>query len=102
MKDPSKRLELSLANRGSGFTPEQCRRARVGLGLGMCELARLAGSAPSTVTGFEVGRTRGSAETRAAIKRALEDAGAVFGGEDDQDEEVGFKADKRRRRRPKQ
>lgn len=80
--------------------PEQCRAARAGLGLGVEELASTAGLAPSTVTGFETGRTRGSAETRAALKRALEHAGAEF----DQDREVGFKVERksvrgRRRRR---
>ena len=78
-----------MGNGENILAPEQCRVARAALGLGMEELASMAGLAPSTVMGFETGRTRGSVETRAALKRALEHAGAVF----DQDREVGFKAE---------
>ena len=59
------------------MTPEQCKMARAGTGLGVRELAELAGVAPSTITRFEKGdgtQTR----TVAALRTALEAAGVEF------------------------
>lgn len=52
--------------------------ARAALGLGVRDLARLAGVSAMTVTRFENGHSGGAAETLAAIRAALELAGVVF------------------------
>lgn len=57
--------------------PVQCRMARAGLGLGVRDLARLAQVSPTTVTRLERGDEL-YAETIAAIRIALEEAGAWF------------------------
>lgn len=52
--------------------------ARAALGLGVRELATLAGVSAMTVTRFENGHSSGTGETLSAIKRALEVAGVEF------------------------
>lgn len=89
-------LKMSMGEDEDFLAPEQCRVARAGLGMGVHELADLAGLASSTVVGFEAGRTRGSAETRAAIKRVLEQAGAIFHHEGEREAAVSFKSDRKR------
>lgn len=59
------------------MTPEQCRMARAGLGLGVRDLAELADVAPSTIMRLEHGEGL-YARTVDAIRRALEDAGVEF------------------------
>jgi transcriptional regulator with XRE-family HTH domain len=61
----------------------QVRMARAGLKLRVRDLARSAGVSPNTVTRIEAD-LGGNASTLAAVRRALEEAGAVFLG-DDQD-----------------
>ncbi len=51
--------------------------ARVGLGLGVRDLAKLAEVSPNTVTRLEGGGDTNAA-TRQAIRRALEKRGAIF------------------------
>lgn len=62
--------------------PVQCRMARVGLGLGVRELAALAGVAAMTVTRFENGtgsEKRASAiDAQQKIRLALEKRGVTF------------------------
>tara|TARA_R110002110_G_scaffold403959_1_gene621972 strand:- start:138 stop:383 length:246 start_codon:yes stop_codon:yes gene_type:complete len=60
------------------MTPEQCRMARAALRLGVRELAEAASVSAMTVTRYENGKSRGYADTIAAIRRALEDAGVEF------------------------
>ncbi|WGD32029.1 helix-turn-helix transcriptional regulator [Ancylobacter sp. WKF20] len=52
--------------------------ARAALGLGVRDLAALAGVSAMTVTRFENGHTGGAPDTLAAIQRALEVAGVEF------------------------
>lgn len=59
------------------MTPEQCKMARAGIGLGVRELAALAGVAPGTITRLERGESI-YARTLAAIQAALEAAGVEF------------------------
>lgn len=59
------------------LTKEQCRMARAGLGLGVRELADLAGTSPNTITRLERGEQL-QPRTLAAIRTALEKAGATF------------------------
>ncbi|OUI92870.1 DNA-binding protein [Acetobacter indonesiensis] len=59
------------------MTPEQCKMARAGLGLGVRELAVLANVSTNTITRLE----RGEAlypRTVEAIRSALETAGVQF------------------------
>lgn len=59
------------------MTPEQCKMARAGLGLGVRELAALADVSTNTITRLE----RGEAlypRTVEAIRSALEAAGVEF------------------------
>ena len=88
-------LKMSMGEDEDSLAREQCRVARAGLGMGVHELADLAGLASSTVVGFEAGQTRGSAETRRAIKRVLEQAGAIFHCEGGQGAAVSFKSDRK-------
>lgn len=60
------------------FTPSQCRMARAALQIGVRDLAKLAGLSAMTVTRFENERTGGAAETQAALRKALEEAGVEF------------------------
>ncbi len=62
---------------GLEMTPQQCRMARAGLGLGVRELAALANVSTNTIARLE----RGEAlypRTIEAIRGALEQAGVVF------------------------
>lgn len=69
------------------IAPEQSRAARSYLGWGRDELAARAGVDPDTVLNFEMRRAvrhkvvRTKPETRAAIRRAFEDAGLAFDGD---------------------
>lgn len=56
------------------MTPEQCKMARAGLGLGVRELAAMAKVSTNTVTRFERGERLGE-RTVDAIRQALEAAG---------------------------
>lgn len=60
------------------ITAEQIRLARAALGLGILELAFLAGLTPRTVVRIENGRSRGVHRTWDALRHAFEGAGAVF------------------------
>ncbi|EPY00369.1 helix-turn-helix domain-containing protein [Magnetospirillum fulvum] len=59
------------------MTPEQCKMARAGLGLGVRELAEKADVSPNTITRLERGESmqRRTVET---IRTALESAGIAF------------------------
>ena len=59
------------------LTPQQCKMARVGLGLGVLGLAELAKVSPNTITRLERGE-RLLPRTQDAIRRALEEAGIEF------------------------
>lgn len=59
------------------MTPEQCKMARAGLGLGVRDLAALAKVTPETVVRLEKGETLRD-RTLAAIRSALETAGVIF------------------------
>ena len=56
------------------LTPQQCKMARVGLGLGVRDLARLAKVSPNTVTRLERGELL-LPRTLQTIRSALEAAG---------------------------
>jgi transcriptional regulator with XRE-family HTH domain len=55
----------------------QCKMARVALGLGIRDLAKLAQVAPATISRFEAGEEL-KARTIRAIRDALEAAGVEF------------------------
>ena len=59
------------------MTPQQCRMARAGLGLGVRELAELADVSTNTVSRLERGESL-YPRTVEAIRRVLEAAGVVF------------------------
>ena len=59
------------------LTPQQCKMARVGLGLGVRDLARLAEVSPNTVTRLERGELL-LPRTLRTIRSALETAGVAF------------------------
>jgi len=61
-------------------TGAQIRMARAGLRLSVRDLAALAKVSPNTVTRVEGGGAANSS-TLAALRRALEDAGVEFDGE---------------------
>jgi predicted transcriptional regulator len=63
------------------ITPEQCRMARAGLGLGVRELAANAQVSTNTITRFEAGEEL-RPRTIDAIQAALEGAGAAFMADD--------------------
>ncbi len=63
---------------GATIVPAQCKMARAALGLGVRELATLAGVSAMTVTRFENGHSGGAPDTLAAIRAALEAAGVIF------------------------
>ena len=54
------------------------KAARVRLEMEQTDVANAAGLAQTTVSDFELGRTRPHEATRAAIQRALEQRGIVF------------------------
>lgn len=56
----------------------QVKMARAALGLGVRELAELAGCAPSTVLRFETGKGGMQTGTLARIQDALEAEGVIF------------------------
>ena len=60
-----------------GLSITQCKMARVGLGLGVRDLAELADVSPNTITRFERGEKL-QPRTIKAIKEALEGKGAKF------------------------
>ncbi|UMA67293.1 helix-turn-helix transcriptional regulator (plasmid) [Roseivivax marinus] len=60
------------------ITSAQCAAARAGLGIKRDNLASLAGVSPRTITDFERGAREPIGSTKAALARALEEAGAVF------------------------
>jgi transcriptional regulator with XRE-family HTH domain len=80
------RISIAVAEGGS-ITPDQCREARVQLGVTQERLAELSGVGQSYASSFErIGRVPHSRTGRnyvAEIRAALEAAGAVFtdGGE---------------------
>lgn len=59
------------------MSPEQCKMARAGLGLGVRELAAMAKVSTNTITRFERGEKLGQ-RTLDAIRAALEAAGVEF------------------------
>jgi transcriptional regulator with XRE-family HTH domain len=59
-------------------TVTQIRMARAGLGWSLKRLAEAAGVGLATVARFEGGKARPIPATLAAMRRALEDAGAEF------------------------
>ncbi len=59
------------------MTPEQCKMARAGLGLGVRELADTAKVSTNTITRFERGEPL-KERTLDAIRAALESAGVEF------------------------
>ena len=63
------------------MSPEQCKMARAGLGLGVRELADMAKVSTNTITRFERGEPL-KERTLDAIRRALESAGVEFISED--------------------
>lgn len=58
--------------------PEQQRMARAALGLGVRELADLAGVSFTTINRFETGKSGLQLSTAEAIRRALEAKGIQF------------------------
>ena len=65
-----------------GMTAAQCRMARTGLGLSNADLAARASVGVNTVSRFEQGSdARGSSID--AMQRALEEAGAIFLGDNE-------------------
>lgn len=59
------------------MTSEQCRMARAGLGIGVRELAKMAGVSTNTIARLERGE-RLQPRTVQAIRGALEAAGVEF------------------------
>lgn len=76
------------------IVPAQCKMARAALGLGVRDLAKLAGVAAMTVTRFENGHSAGSPETLEAIRRALEVAGVELIAENGEGPGVRLRKDK--------
>jgi DNA-binding XRE family transcriptional regulator len=60
------------------LTPRQTKAARALLGWGREALAKSAGIAPRTLIDFEIGARDPNRATRAAIARAIEDAGIAL------------------------
>jgi len=58
--------------------PEQMRMARAALGLGVRELAEMAGVSFTTVNRFETGKSGLQLSTAEAIRKALEAQGVQF------------------------
>lgn len=60
------------------LSPEQCRAARAWLDWSQIRLSEAAGVGLSTVKGFEGGKAKPIAATRAAMRAALERGGVAF------------------------
>ena len=60
------------------ISKSQAKAARAGLGLRREDLAKAAGVSERTITDFERGAREPILATRQAIRRALEEAGAIF------------------------
>lgn len=60
------------------LTAVQIKMARVALGLGVRELATLAGCAPSTILRFETGKGGMQTGTLTRVQKSLEKEGIVF------------------------
>ncbi len=58
--------------------PEQIRMARAALGLGVRELAELAGVSFTTISRFETGKSGLQHSTAEALRKALEAQGVQF------------------------
>lgn len=65
------------------LTPIQIKMARTALGLGVRDLAREAGVAPSTIMRFETGKGDMLARTLDRVQHVLEEDGVVFIGADE-------------------
>ena len=65
------------------ITPVQIKMARAALGLGVRDLAKLAGCAPSTILRFETGKGGMQTGTLSKIRETLENSGIVFLEADD-------------------
>ena len=63
---------------GKQMKPEQLRMARAALGLGVRELAELAGVSFTTVNRFETGKSGLQHSTAEALRMALEAQGVQF------------------------
>ncbi len=63
------------------MTPQQCKMARAGLGLGVRELAEMAQVSTNTITRLEAGEDL-KGRTVEAVRAALEAAGVEFIPED--------------------
>jgi len=71
--------------------PVQCRMARIGLGIGIRDLAAAAEVGTATVSHFEAGCSL-MPRTVKVMREALEEAGAIFIGEDGDDPGVRIKS----------
>jgi transcriptional regulator with XRE-family HTH domain len=71
------RVVKVISIHGSEMTPEQCKMARAGLGLGVREVAASAKVSTNTLTRFEAGEEL-RPRTIDAIRGALEAAGIEF------------------------
>jgi DNA-binding transcriptional regulator YiaG len=71
------RVVKTKSRHGSEMTPEQCKMARAGLGLGVREVAAAAKVSTNTLTRFEAGEEL-RPRTIDAIRVALESAGVEF------------------------
>ena len=60
------------------ITPLQCRLGRAALNWTVADLSKAAHVAPNTITKFEAGQGKTNHSTRAAIERALTDAGIIL------------------------
>jgi transcriptional regulator with XRE-family HTH domain len=60
------------------LTPLQLKLGRIAAGLGIRELAQLAGVAPSTINRFELGRGGMITTNMARVQKVLEDRGVIF------------------------
>lgn len=60
------------------ITPLQIKLARTAVGLGVRELAREAGVAPSTIQRFESGRGDMQSRTLDKVQQCLEASGVIF------------------------
>lgn len=60
------------------ITPLQVKLARTAVGLGVRELAALAGVAPSTIQRFESGRGDMQSRTLDKVQQSLEASGVIF------------------------
>ena len=70
-------MKIKRFRSGEAMTPEQCKMARAGLGLGVRELAERASVSTNTIARLEKGETL-QPRTVYAIRTALESAGVEF------------------------